>query len=90
MTDDEFITNELRLACSDVIELVTAYLDDALSETDLRRFEQHRGGCEACRVYIDQIRHTIKIAAAARDDAVQVRPANFEALVAELRLRSNQ
>lgn len=38
---DEFITNELQLACSDVIELVTTYLDDALSNTDLRRFEQH-------------------------------------------------
>lgn len=90
MTDDEFISNELRLACTDVIELVTTYLDDALSETDLRRFERHTSGCEACRVYIDQIRRTITITAAARDDAVQVRPANFDALVAELRLRSNE
>lgn len=84
---DEFITNELQLACSDAIELVTTYLDDALSNTDLRRFEQHRRGCEACRVFIDQIRRTVKITAAARDDAVQVRPANFDALVAELRRR---
>ncbi|QUR67875.1 zf-HC2 domain-containing protein [Mycobacterium spongiae] len=83
--DDAFMANELRITCSDAVALVTDYLEDALTESDLDRFEQHTGGCEACRVYVDQIRRTIRIAATSRDESVEIRPANFDALMAEFR-----
>lgn len=83
MTEDDFVSNELRITCSDAVALVTEYLEDALEEADLHRFEQHLGGCQACRVYVDQIRRTVWIAAAARDESVEVRPANLDALMAE-------
>ena len=82
-SDDDFVANELRITCSDAVALVTDYLEDALAESDLDRFEQHTAECEACRVYVDQIRRTIRIAATARDESVEIRPANFDALMAE-------
>ncbi len=82
-TGGDFISNELRITCSDAVALVTDYLEDALDESDLDRFEQHTRGCQPCRVYVDQIRRTIRIAATTRDESVEVRPANFDALLAE-------
>ncbi|WP_282777903.1 MULTISPECIES: anti-sigma factor [unclassified Nocardia] len=88
MNDNGFIDNELRITCSDAVELVTEFLDDALDESDLRRFEQHTAICEACRVYVDQIRRTIRIVSATRDDAVELRPAGFDELLAEFQRRN--
>lgn len=48
-----------EMPCQDIVEVVTAYLEDALSPTDRRRFEEHLEICEACAMYVDQIRETI-------------------------------
>jgi predicted anti-sigma-YlaC factor YlaD len=83
MTDDwTFVENELRISCADAIELVTDFLDDALSRDDLANFEAHLSLCEGCRVYVDQLRRTITIVAESRDTAVELAPANFDRLVA--------
>jgi len=83
MTDDwTFVDNELRISCADAIELVTDFLDDALSRDDLTNFEAHLSLCEGCRVYVDQLRRTITIIAESRDTAVELTPANFDQLVA--------
>jgi anti-sigma factor RsiW len=47
------------LACSELVELVTDYLDDALSKRDRARFEAHIAGCDVCTVYVAQFRETI-------------------------------
>ncbi|RUP33105.1 zf-HC2 domain-containing protein [Mycobacterium sp. SMC-16] len=83
--DDDFVGNDLRITCADAVSLVTDYLEDALAESDLERFAQHTAGCEACRVFVDQVRRTIRIAVATRDESVEMRPANFDALLAEFR-----
>ena len=81
MTDDQgFIANELRMTCADAIELMTDYLDDALSGNDLADFETHLTQCEGCRVYLDQLRRTITITAETRDVTVAIIPANFDEL----------
>ena len=83
MTDDwTFVENELRISCADAIELVTDFLDEALSRDDLTNFEAHLSLCEGCRVYVDQLRRTITIIAESRDTAVQLAPANFDQLAA--------
>jgi anti-sigma factor RsiW len=46
------------LACQDVIELVTAYLDDALPKRERARLESHLRGCPHCTEYLRQIRET--------------------------------
>jgi RNA polymerase sigma-70 factor (ECF subfamily) len=49
-----------ELVCQDVVELVTAYLDDALLPDDRERFEEHLVFCDGCQNYLDQMRGTIK------------------------------
>ena len=48
-----------ELACRDVVELVTAYLEDALSPADRERFEEHLVFCDGCSTYLEQMRATI-------------------------------
>jgi len=49
------------LVCQQVVEMVTAYLEDALSRSDLRRLEKHLAGCPLCTEYLAQIRETIRL-----------------------------
>jgi anti-sigma factor RsiW len=48
-----------ELVCEELVELVTGYLEDALSRGDRRRFEAHLRGCEGCSAYLEQMRGTI-------------------------------
>ena len=48
-----------ELACRDVVELVTAYLEHALAPTERERFEEHLVFCDGCSTYLDQMRATI-------------------------------
>jgi anti-sigma factor RsiW len=49
------------LACQQAVELVTDYLEGALSRTDRRRYEAHLAGCPHCTEYLAQMRKTIEI-----------------------------
>jgi anti-sigma factor RsiW len=48
-----------RFSCSELVELVTAYLDRALDEPSRLGFEQHVAHCDGCARYVDQIRVTV-------------------------------
>jgi len=54
------MTLERELTCQQVVELVTAYLEDGLSPEDRERFEQHLASCVGCRNYLEQMRRTIE------------------------------
>ncbi|APE36289.1 anti-sigma factor [Nocardia mangyaensis] len=45
--------------CDEFVELVTAFLDDALDEHTERRFIAHLAECDGCEIYLDQMRATI-------------------------------
>jgi anti-sigma factor RsiW len=49
------------LSCQELVELVTAYLEGALPRRQRRRFEQHISGCDACTIYLAQMRATIEL-----------------------------
>jgi anti-sigma factor RsiW len=49
------------LVCQQVVEMVTDYLEGALSKADRARFEQHLAGCPHCTEYLAQIRETIRL-----------------------------
>ena len=49
------------LACSELVELVTDYLEGNLNEDERARVERHLAGCDACTAYIDQMRVTIVV-----------------------------
>ena len=47
------------LLCREAVELVTDYLDGALSRADRVRFERHLRRCEHCTDYLRQIREVV-------------------------------
>ena len=49
------------LVCQQAVELVTDYLEGALSRGDRRRFESHLAGCPHCTEYLAQMRVTIEL-----------------------------
>jgi predicted anti-sigma-YlaC factor YlaD len=49
------------LACQEVVELVTDYLENALLPEKRAQLEEHLAGCEGCMNYIEQVRLTISM-----------------------------
>ena len=49
-----------EMACRELVELVTSYLEGALSTEDRARFDAHIATCEACTAYLRQMRQTIR------------------------------
>jgi anti-sigma factor RsiW len=62
--------------CRQIVELMTDYLEGALSESDRKRFEAHLSGCDGCTEYLEQLRITMRLAARIADQPV---PAELEA-----------
>jgi anti-sigma factor RsiW len=58
------------LTCKELVELVTDYLDGALSRRDRRRFDRHIAGCPNCTEYVAQFRETIRLTGALREQDV--------------------
>jgi anti-sigma factor RsiW len=50
-----------ELVCIEVVELVSDYLEGALSRRDRRRLEHHLAGCEHCTEYVAQMRETLRL-----------------------------
>lgn len=50
-----------ELTCKEVVEIVTDYLEGALSTEERARFERHLAGCDGCGNYLQQMRETIRL-----------------------------
>ena len=48
------------MTCQELVELVTDYLEGALSDLDRARFEEHIALCPMCQVHLEQLRTTIR------------------------------
>jgi anti-sigma factor RsiW len=72
-----------HLSCQEVVELVTDYLDGALSGDDAALFEQHLNFCEGCVWYVDQIRTTVEALGEVREEDIP--PEAKESLMAAFR-----
>jgi len=53
-TDDE-------MACQQLVELVTAYLDGRLTLPERLGFEAHLVACSGCQAYLEQMRLTLGV-----------------------------
>src|SRR6266545_3207338 len=60
--DDSMTPPSAELACIELVELVTEYLDDALPAPERDRIDRHLGECDGCDRYVEQIRQTISAA----------------------------
>jgi predicted anti-sigma-YlaC factor YlaD len=49
------------ITCDELVELVTDYLEGALTPRDRVDFERHLVWCSFCRDYLDQMRTTIEL-----------------------------
>ena len=56
----------LQLRCDSVVELVTDYLEGALTPARRRRFLRHVRTCAGCAAYLAQMRATIGLIALLR------------------------
>jgi anti-sigma factor RsiW len=59
-----------HLSCQEVVELVTGYLDGALTSEEASLFEQHLNFCDGCIWYVDQIRTTVDAAGEVREEDI--------------------
>jgi anti-sigma factor RsiW len=49
-----------EIACRELVELVTPYLEDALPPDERTAIERHLAACAGCRTYLEQMRQTIR------------------------------
>jgi predicted anti-sigma-YlaC factor YlaD len=54
------------MRCQQAVELLTDYLEGALSRHEQARLESHLQTCDGCRAYLEQLRATISVLGQAR------------------------
>jgi anti-sigma factor RsiW len=72
-----------ELTCQELVELVTDYLEGALPERELERFEEHLVNCTPCGAHVEQMRETIRATGALREEDLD--PALAEELLSAFR-----
>jgi anti-sigma factor RsiW len=68
------------LVCREAVELVTDYLEGALSSADRERLEGHLAACPHCTEYLAQMRRTLDLLG--RIEPEQLEPEVQDELVA--------
>jgi anti-sigma factor RsiW len=48
------------MTCREMVELVTAYLEDQLPADQRARFDEHLAVCDGCLAYLDEMRGTLR------------------------------
>ncbi|MBO0681474.1 zf-HC2 domain-containing protein [Mycolicibacterium sp. S2-37] len=56
------------MICNELVELVTAYLDESLDLDTRARFDLHLLECDGCTNYLQQFRTTVATLGKIRDD----------------------
>jgi anti-sigma factor RsiW len=58
------MTDDIRtdLACKELVEIVTDYLEGTLPELERARFDAHILTCSPCREYVEEMRTTLRLA----------------------------
>jgi anti-sigma factor RsiW len=59
-----------KMSCKELVELVTDYLENTLSETDRARLEAHLAGCDGCDAYVAQMKQTIEMVGELKEDDI--------------------
>jgi anti-sigma factor RsiW len=70
------------MTCQQLVELVTAYFDDALDQATREDFDRHVALCPGCLAYLEQMRTTIRLS---HDLETLERQPDVTALLSEFR-----
>jgi anti-sigma factor RsiW len=73
------------LDCSQLVELVTDYLEGTLDEETENRVADHLAGCDGCTTYVQQIRRTITTLGSSRPPDAELSDEARDALLAAFR-----
>jgi len=60
--------NAEDLSCAELVELVSDYIEDALTPQERAQFDEHLRKCGGCTAYLDQMRTTIELTGKLRLD----------------------
>ena len=71
------------LVCRQVVELISDYLDDALTADVRAAVEVHLAGCDGCTMVLEEFRRTISMTGMLTED--DVTPAQRDILLAAFR-----
>jgi anti-sigma factor RsiW len=58
------------MACAELVEVITDYLEGRLPARDRRRLETHLTACDGCEAYLEQMRTTISLTGRLREEDV--------------------
>ncbi len=64
------VPHEIR--CKQLVELITDYLEGALSPEMRRLFDAHLAECHGCTAYLEQMRQTIRLLGAVSPETLSV------------------
>ena len=86
MNDDQQDNDREDLQCVEFVELITAYLDDALSEDLRARIDAHLDTCPGCPNAIEQLRTVVNLTGELTEfDVEDLDPLEREALLSTFR-----
>jgi predicted anti-sigma-YlaC factor YlaD len=71
------------VTCSELVELVTEYLEGSMPAAQRARFDEHVSGCDGCTTYLEQFRITIRLTGMLSEE--QVAPDARETLLGVFR-----
>jgi hypothetical protein len=74
-----------HITCQELVEVVTDYLEDALSADDAVLVEQHVNFCQGCEWYVDEVRHSVAAGGQLKEDHVP--KSTIDVLIAAFRDR---
>jgi anti-sigma factor RsiW len=74
---------EREMACQELVEVITEYLEGTLPEHDCTRFETHLASCPACQEYVEQMRALIRLSG--KLTARSLEPATVDSLLLAFR-----
>ena len=69
--------------CSELVELVTEYLEGTMPAEQRARFDDHVSGCDGCTTYLEQFRIAIRLTGMLSEE--QIDPAARYALLGVFR-----
>lgn len=59
-----------EMDCQDLVELVTDYLEGAVSPERRAEIDAHLAACEGCTAYLEQVRTTIRLTGMLAEDQI--------------------
>jgi len=72
-----------EMACQELVEVITDYMEGTLPEVDRGRFEAHLASCSACQEHLEQMRAVVRLTGRLTPSSLD--PATVDSLLSAFR-----